>query len=232
VRDHDDRAARDELIVRFMGLARQMAGRYRNRSEPFEDVVQVAALGLIKAIDRFDPDRGVAFSTFAVPTMLGEVKRHFRDRSWSVRPPRDLMELALRVESVADELSAALGRAPSVPELADRLGLSVEEVAEALEAGRSRSAVSLSAPGGGEDDGAMLGDLLGDDDGEFSRAEDRATLDVLLEVLDPQEREVLRLRFDEDLTQTQIAEIVGVSQMQVSRLLRRAIERLGFAAHR
>jgi RNA polymerase sigma-B factor len=230
-RDGDLRA-RDELVERFMGLARQVATRYRRQSEPFDDVLQVAALGLVKAIDRFDPDRGIAFSSFAVPTMLGEVKRHFRDRSWSVRPPRDLQELTLRVEHVATELSSTLGRAPSVDELSTALGLSDEEVLEALEAARSRSATSLSAPRGDEEDGTTLGDLLGDEEDGFARAEARATLDALLSQLSPREREVLRLRFEEDMTQAEIGAVIGVSQMQVSRIIRGSIDRLRLAVDR
>jgi RNA polymerase sigma-B factor len=232
LKEQDDRHAREELVERFMGLARQVAVRYRRQSEPLEDVMQVAALGLLKAIDRFDPDRGIAFSSFAVPTMLGEVKRHFRDKSWTVRPPRDLQELTLRVEQATSELASSLGRSPSVPELAEHLSVSDEDVLEALEAGRARSATSLSAPRGDEEDGATLGDLLGDHEDGFDRAEDRATLAILFNELTPRERTILTLRFRQDMTQAEIGEIVGVSQMQVSRIIRAAIDRLRMAAQR
>ena len=230
--EHDDQQAREELVERFMGLARQVALRYRRQSEPLDDVMQVAALGLLKAIDRFDPDRGIAFSSFAVPTMLGEVKRHFRDKSWTVRPPRDLQELTLRVEQATTLLSTQLSRSPSVAELSEHLGVGDEEILEALEAGRARSATSLSAPRGDTEDGNTLGDLLGDEEDGFERAEERATLAKLFTELSPRERTVLTLRFRQDMTQAEIGEIVGVSQMQVSRIIRSSIERLRIAAQR
>jgi RNA polymerase sigma-B factor len=225
-----DLHARDELVERFMGLARQVATRYRRQSEPMDDVMQVASLGLVKAIDRFDPDRGIAFSSFAVPTMLGEIKRHFRDRSWAVRPPRDLQELTLRVEHISTGLSRKLGRAPSVQELAAAMDRTDEEILEALEAARSRTGVSLATPRGSEEDGATLGDALGGEDDGFDRAEDRATLSALLSQLSEREQEVLRLRFQEDLTQAEIGEMVGVSQMQVSRIIRASVDRLRLVA--
>jgi RNA polymerase sigma-B factor len=232
LKEHGDQRAREELVERFMGLARQVALRYRRQSEPLEDVMQVAALGLLKAIDRFDADRGIAFSSFAVPTMLGEVKRHFRDKSWTVRPPRDLQELTLRVEHATTELASRLGRSPSVAELSEQLGVGDEEILEALEAGRARSATSLSAPRGDGDDGATLADVLGDEEDGFDRAEERATLATLFAELTPRERTVLTLRFHEDMTQAEIGQIVGVSQMQVSRIIRNSIERLRIAAQR
>jgi RNA polymerase sigma-B factor len=164
--------------------------------------------------------------------MLGEVKRHFRDKSWTVRPPRDLQELTLRVEQATTQLSSQLGRAPSVAELSEHLSVGDEEILEALEAGRARSATSLSAPRGDEEDSATLGDLLGDDEDGFARAEERATLAVLFAELTPRERTVLTLRFKQDMTQAEIGEIVGVSQMQVSRIIRSSIERLRMAAQR
>lgn len=232
LKEHGDQHAREELVERFMGLARQVAMRYRRQSEPLEDVMQVASLGLLKAIDRFDPERNIAFSSFAVPTMLGEVKRHFRDKSWIVRPPRDLQELTLRVEQATTTLSSELGRSPSVPELSEELGVGDEEILEALEAGRARSATSLSAPRGDEEDGSTLADLIGDDEDGFLRAEQRATLAALFTELSPRDRTVLTLRFREDMTQAEIGEIVGVSQMQVSRIIRGSIEKLRNAAQR
>jgi len=232
LKEHGDQHAREELVERFMGLARQVALRYRRQSEPLEDVMQVAALGLLKAIDRFDADRGIAFSSFAVPTMLGEVKRYFRDKSWSVRPPRDLQELTLRVEQATTQLASHLGRSPSVGELSQHLGVGDEEILEALEAGRARSATSFSAPRGDGEDGATLADVLGDEEDGFDLAEQRATLATLFAELTPRERMVLTLRFREDMTQAEIGQIVGVSQMQVSRIIRNSIERLRIAAQR
>ncbi|MDP9401148.1 MAG: SigB/SigF/SigG family RNA polymerase sigma factor [Actinomycetota bacterium] len=229
LRDGDQRA-REELVARFLPLARQLARRYQRAEEPLDDLVQVASLGLIKAIDRFDPERQVAFSSYAVPTILGELKRHFRDRTWSVRVPRDLQELALRVDKVVASLSRDLRRAPSVSEIATAVQVSEEQVLEALEAAGAYRATSLEAPRGGEDEGDTLGDSVGTDEGGFALAEDRATLGRLLTAISPREREVLRLRFEEDMTQAEIGEIIGVSQMQVSRLIRQAVARLRSAA--
>ena len=191
----------------------------------------MASLGLVKAVDRFDPGRAVAFSSFAVPTILGELKRHFRDKGWSVRVPRDLQELALRLDRAQQDAARDLGRAPTSAELAQRLGVSEEEVLEAREAAHAYRAVSLDRPRGEDDEaGPAVADAMGGDDPGFGRAEDAATVDQLLQVLAPREREVLRLRFSEDLTQQEIGERIGVSQMHVSRLIRQAIARLGEAA--
>ena len=226
-----DRAARDAIVQRFLPLARQLARRYAGAGEPLDDLVQVASLGLVKAVDRFDPERAVAFSSFAVPTILGELKRHFRDKGWSVRVPRDLQELALKLERVAEELSRELSRAPTLAELAARLGVGEENVLEAREAAHAYRAVSLDRPRNEDEDaGPSMSDAMGDVDPGFSRAEDAATVDQLLRVLAPREREVLRLRFVEDLTQQEIGERIGVSQMHVSRLIRQAVARLGDAA--
>ena len=228
---HGDRAARDAIVARFLPLARQLARRYAGAGEPLDDLIQVASLGLVKAVDRFDPERAVAFSSFAVPTILGELKRHFRDKGWSVRVPRDLQELALRLERVAEELSRELARAPTPAELAARLGVSEEDVLEAREAAHAYRAVSLDRPRTEDEDaGPNVADAMGGEDPGFGRAEDAATVDQLLRVLAPREREVLRLRFVEDLTQQEIGERIGVSQMHVSRLIRQAIARLGDAA--
>jgi RNA polymerase sigma-B factor len=228
--DQDPRA-REQLVERFLPLARQLARRYQRAEEPFDDLVQVASLGLIKAIDRFDPAREVAFSSYAVPTILGELKRHFRDRTWSVRVPRDLQELALRVDRAVANLSRDLRRSPSVPEIADMVGATEEQVLEALEAAGAYRATSFDAPRGSDDDpGETLGDAYGSEEQGFDLAEDRATLDRLLNAVTPREREVLRLRFEEDLTQAEIGERIGVSQMQVSRLIRQSISRLRAAA--
>jgi RNA polymerase sigma-B factor len=225
----DDRA-REQLAERYLPLARRLARRYQRSEEPLEDLVQVASLGLLKAIDRFDTSRDVAFSSFAVPTILGEIKRHFRDRTWSVRVPRDLQELALRVDRTAAELSLDKHRAPTVAELAEAVGATEEQVLEALRAAGAYHAGSLDAPRPGRADaeasGESLGDALGEEEEGFERAEERATLGPLLARISTRERLVLTLRFGEDLTQAEIGERIGVSQMQVSRLIRQALTRL------
>jgi RNA polymerase sigma-B factor len=225
-----DARARDELVERFLPLARQLARRYHRGGEPLDDLVQVASLALVKAIDRFEPDRGLAFSSFAVPTIVGELKRHFRDRTWAVRPPRDLQELSLRVERAITELSRNRRRAPSVPELAAVLRVDEEAILEAMEARGANRAASFQAPLAGDEDADTLGDVLGVDEVGFGRAEDRATLTRLMAGITAREREVLRLRFEEDLTQAEIGELVGISQMQVSRLIRQAIARMRASA--
>jgi RNA polymerase sigma-B factor len=225
--DSRDPVDREALVERFLPLARQLARRYQRPEEPFEDLFQVASLGLVKAIDRFDLSRDVAFSSYAVPTILGEIKRYFRDRTWSVRVPRDLQELALRVDRKVAELSTDLRRAPTVPELAEAVGVQEEDILEALEASGAYRATSLSTPRGNEDEaGETLGDTVGMDETGFGLAEDRATLDRLLRAVTPREREVLRLRFEQDLTQAEIGELIGVSQMQVSRIIRQSLARL------
>ena len=231
-RDRGDRGARDALIERFLPLARSIARRYETSSgEPLDDLVQVASLGLVKAIDGYDPSRGVAFSSYAVPTIAGELKRYFRDRTWAIRPPRDLQELALRVEAAARELTARLDRSPTVAELACALQTGEEQILEALQARRSRSTVSLSTPTSvGPDPGMVLQDTLGSSDDGYGCVEDRVTLERLLRFVSPRARLVLRLRFERDLTQAEIGELLGVSQMQVSRVIRAAISQLSDVA--
>jgi RNA polymerase sigma-B factor len=222
---------RDELVRRYLPLADHVARRYAGRSEPFEDLQQVAALGLLKALDRFDPGRGYAFSTFAVPTIAGELRRHFRDKSWLVRPPRELQERALAVERATTNLLTQLGRSPTTAEVAARCGLDAEQVLEAREALVTRNVRSLSQPGAGDDeDGPGLAERLGAEDAGFAGAEASAVFDSLAHVLTERERLVLHLRFAEDLTQYQIADAIGVSQMQVSRIIRACIDRLRHAA--
>jgi RNA polymerase sigma-B factor len=225
-----DTRAREQLAERYLPLARRLARRYQRSEEPLEDLVQVASLGLLKAIDRFDTGRDVAFSSFAVPTILGELKRHFRDRTWSVRVPRDLQELALRVDRAVAELSLGKHRAPTVAELAEALDASEEQVLEALRAAGAYHAGSLDAPrpgrAGVDTTGESLADALGEEEDGFERAEERATLAPLLAHISSRERLVLTLRFGEDLTQAEIGERIGVSQMQVSRLIRQALIRL------
>jgi RNA polymerase sigma-B factor len=227
-----DSAARDMLVERFLPLSRQLARRYQRADEPFDDLAQVAALGLLKAIDRFDPEREVAFSSYAVPTILGEIKRHFRDRTWAVRVPRDLQELALKVDRAVADLSKDLQHPPSVSQIAESVRASEEQVLEALEAAGAYRATSIDAPRpGGEDDaGDTVGDAVGRADQGFGLAEDRATLERLMTALGEREREVLRLRFVEDLTQAEIGERIGVSQMQISRIIRQSLSRLRSAA--
>ena len=226
-----DTSAREQLAERFLPLARQLARRYQRADEPLDDLVQVASLGLIKAIDRFDPAREVAFSSYAVPTILGELKRHFRDRTWSVRVPRDLQELALKVDKAVAQLSKDLRRQPSVTEIAEAVGANEEQVLEALEAAGAYRATSFDAPRSNDDDaGDSLADAFGDEETGFGLAEDRATLERLMAAITPREREVLRLRFVEDLVQREIAERVGLSQMHVSRILRDTLAQLADAA--
>jgi RNA polymerase sigma-B factor len=222
-----DRADRDALVERFLPLARQLARRYERPDEPFDDLFQVACLGLVKAIDRFDLTRDVAFSSYAVPTILGEIKRYFRDRTWAIRVPRDLQELSLRVDRTVGELARGLHRQPTVTEIAERLGLEEEQVLEALEASAAYRTTSLSLPRSNEDEaGETLGDTVGTSEEGFGLAEHRATLDRLLQAVSPREREVLRLRFEEDMTQAEIGALIGVSQMQVSRIIRQSLARL------
>ena len=221
-----DAAARDALVERFLPLARQLARRYQRGGEPLDDLVQVASLGLLKAIDRFDPARETAFSSFAVPTILGELKRHFRDKGWSVRVPRDLQELAVKVDRVGEQMSRELGRAPTPAEIAETTGASTEQVLEAREAAAAYRAVSLDRPRDDDEEEGGIADSVGADDPGFSLAEDAATVQRLMKVLTDREREVLRLRFEEDLTQSEIGARVGVSQMHVSRLIRQSVARL------
>ena len=225
-----DRAARDALVGRFLPLARQLARRYQRGGEPLDDLIQVASLGLLKAIDRFEPDRETAFSSFAVPTILGELKRHFRDRGWSVRVPRDLQEMSVRVDRVAEQLSRELGRAPTPSEIANSIGATTEQVLEAREAAGAYRAVSLDRPRDDDDEGDGMSDTMGIEDPGYRLAEAAATVERLMTVLSDREREVLRLRFSEDLTQSEIGSRVGVSQMHVSRLIRQAVARLREAA--
>jgi len=228
-----DMAARDQLVARFLPLARQLARRYQRASEPLDDLMQVASMGLIKAIDRFDADREIAFSSYAVPTILGEIKRHFRDKTWAVRVPRDLQELTLRVDKAVGRLSEDLHRQPSVAEIGEAVGADEEQVLEAMQAGGAYRAISFEAPRGGsgaEDEVATVADSIGFEEDGFERAEERATLARLLATISPREREVLRMRFEEDLTQAEIGAVIGVSQMQVSRVIRQALTRLRAAA--
>ena len=217
-------ADRDELVRRHMRLAEALAGRYRTRGE-HDDLQQVAAIGLMKAIDRFDPERGIAFSSYAVPTILGELKRYFRDLGWSVRVPRPVQELSLRMDSIGERLTNQLGRTPTADELAGACNVSREQVLEARAATTAHFADSLDGPepDGDED---VRERLVATEDPGYARAEQSADLDRMLSRLSERERTVLRMRFDEDLVQREIAERLGISQMQVSRLLRQSISAL------
>jgi RNA polymerase sigma-B factor len=230
--EEGDLAAREALILRFMPLARQLASRYRHAGEPLEDLVQVACVGLLKAIDRFEPERGNAFTKYAVPTMLGELKRHFRDKGWSVHVPRATQELVLKVSEALGTLPARLGRSPRPRDVADEVGAPVEEVLEAMEAATAYEAASLDAPRPGDDpdDSWTWGDSIASTEGGYELVEIGETLRGTLEALPERERRILELRFEQDLTQAEIAERVGVSQMHVSRLLRRSLDRLRASA--
>ncbi|MBV8079101.1 MAG: SigB/SigF/SigG family RNA polymerase sigma factor [Actinobacteria bacterium] len=210
-----------------MSLVRSLARRYAYRGEQFDDLVQIGAIGLIKAIDRFDVNRGVELTTYATPNIIGEIKRHFRDRSWAVRVPRGLQELNVQLSKLVEQLTVQLARSPTIPELAQAAGVEEEAVLEALESGRAYSSLSLSQ-GGGQEDGDEIDPLetLGEIEHEYEVSEDRAVLAPGFRVLDPRERTILHLRFFEGLTQSQIAQQVGISQMHVSRLIRRALEKI------
>jgi RNA polymerase sigma-B factor len=233
IRYHErgDLAAREELVKRFLPLARDLALRYTYSDEPFDDLLQVASLGLIKAIDRFDPSRGTKFTSYAAPTILGELKRHFRDKGWSLHVPRELQERTLAVGHATERLSTELGRSPNVREVAEHLGCSVEQVLEAQEAAASYEAASLDAPVARADgESAALVDMLGGEDNAYDLVEDREAIASTWKELPDVERAVLELRFMHDLNQREIGERIGYSQMHVSRLLRRALNRLETAA--
>ena len=224
---HGDASARDQLVERLLPLAKRMARRYRRSDEPLDDLIQVATLGLIKAIDRFDPARETAFSSYAVPTMLGELKRYFRDNGWAVHVPRGMQERVMQVDGAVKELSRQLGRSPSVAEVAESINSSAELVLEAMEASSAYDAVSLDSYRFGEEgDGETYAESIGFEDERFELVEYGATIAPTLQALPARDRIVLHLRFVEDLTQAEIAERVGVSQMHVSRLIRRALDRL------
>jgi RNA polymerase sigma-B factor len=226
-----DMAAREELVERFLPLARRLARRYERASEPLEDLVQVASIGLVKAIDRFETEQGAGFSSYAVPTILGELKRHFRDSGWALHVPRGMQERVLKVNEAVEHLSGELGRSPSPQQVAEELGLPVEEVLEAMEAGAAYDTVSLDAPlRTSDDERTTFADSLGDTDGRFDLIEHSATLGRALRAMPERERSILYLRFAEGLTQVEIAERIGISQMHVSRLIRRALQRLRVVA--
>ena len=229
---HGDLSAREELVHRFLPLARQLARRYQRGPEPLDELVQVASVRLVKAIDRFDPDRTTAFSSYAVPTMVGEIKRYFRDFGWAVHVPRGLQERTVAVQSTSSRLAKELGRSPSAAEVGGALDLTEEEVHEAREAALAYDSLSLDAPRGGAENAedSDLGDTIGETDGRLELVELGATIAPALRELPERDRQILRLRFMEDMTQSQIADRIGVSQMHVSRLIRRSLGRLAAAA--
>jgi RNA polymerase sigma-B factor len=227
--EHGDASAREELVERFLPLARQLARRYQRTNEPLDDLMQVASVGLVKAIDRFDPSRGTAFSTYAVPTILGELKRYFRDSGWAVHVPRGMQERVMKLDSAAQELHRKLGRSPLPKELAGELELTEEEVLEAMEAASAYDAVSLEQQRGDSDSDSgsdTFQDKLGTEEEAYELVEYGATIAPTLKALSPRERLILHLRFVEDMTQSEIADQIGVSQMHVSRLIRRSLARL------
>ncbi len=219
-----DEDARDELITMYLNLVKYLASRFRNRGEPIDDLVQVGTIGLIKAIDRFDIDRQVEFTTYATPTIVGELKRYFRDKGWAIKVPRRLQELSFKVNQAVDALTAQNQRSPSIQEIADYLGVTSEEVLEAMETSEAYNFVSLETDRGGDgSDSFSILEYIGKNDALMDVVEDRATLSSALKELSPQEQRVLYLRFFEGLTQTEIARQLDISQMQVSRLLRRTL---------
>jgi RNA polymerase sigma-B factor len=227
VRRHGDTVAREELITRYLPLVKSLARRFISRGQPLEDLVQVGSIGLIKAIDRFDLDRGVELSTYATPTILGEIKRYFRDKGWAVKVPRALQDLNVRLNRVIEHMTVDLQRSPTISELAAATQVSEEEVVEALESGRAYSSVSIYSGGGGEDEESLeLLDCLGQEEPAYDIFEQRRVLAPAMERLDPRERLILHLRFFEGMTQTQVAARIGISQMHVSRLIRKSIDNL------
>jgi RNA polymerase sigma-B factor len=225
--EEGDLSAREQLIERYMSLVRSLARRYAYRGEQLEDLVQIGAIGLIKAIDRFDVDRGVELTTYATPNIIGEIKRHFRDKGWSVRVPRGLQELNIQLSRLLEELTVQLSRSPTIADLAKAAGVTDEEVLEALESGRAYSSLSLSV-GASQDEEGELDPLetLGTEEPRYALTEDLAVLAPGFRVLDARERQILHLRFFEGLTQSQIAQQVGISQMHVSRLIRRSLDKI------
>ena len=231
MRDADGSAAsrataRDALVHLHLPLVEHCARRFRNRGEPHEDLVQVGTIGLIKAIDRFETDRGVEFSTYATPTIIGEIKRYFRDKGWAIRVPRRLQELRMQIGAATAELTQKLGRSPTPRELAEAIGCTVEEIIEGMESSNAYSTLSLDASDGSDDGPPSMLDTLGVDDEGLEHVEIRESIKPLLEGLGAREKRILLLRFFKNMTQSQIAEEIGVSQMHVSRLLTKTLAQL------
>ena len=226
-KEEGDEEAREQLIVSHLNLVRFLASKFKNRGEPLDDLMQVATIGLIKAIDRFDPERGLEFTTFATPTIMGEIKRHFRDKGWSVRVPRRLQELSAKVNQTTDELTRELQRPPSVAEVAERLGATVDEVLEAMESSTAYSSVPLEGTGQeSEDDAPSVIDHYASEDDDLAASDDRMVIEEAISSFTPREQEAVRMRFEQGLTQVEIAEKLGISQVQVSRLLRKVLKQI------
>lgn len=222
-----DEDAREQLVMSHLNLVRFLASKFKNRGEPLDDLVQVGTIGLIKAIDRFDPERGLEFTTFATPTIMGEIKRHFRDKGWSVRVPRRLQELSAKVNQVTDELTKDLQRSPSVEEIAAALDTTVDEVLEAMESSSAYSSVPLEGTGpGADDDAPSVIDHYATVDEDLAASDDRMVIEETVRDFSPREQEIIRMRFIEGLTQVEIARRLGISQVQVSRLLRRTLQKV------
>ena len=221
-----DEDARQQLIVNHLNLVRFLASKFKNRGEPLEDLVQVGTIGLIKAIDRFDPDRGLEFTTYATPTIMGEIKRHSRDKGWSVRVPRRLQELSQKAGQATEDLTRELQRSPSVEEIADRIGVSVDELLEAMESSSAYSAVPLEGGGSDDEEAPAVIDHYASVDRDLEASDDRIVLEEAIADFAPREKDIIRMRFIDGLTQVEIAERLGISQVQVSRLLRRTLKRI------
>ncbi|OUP10150.1 RNA polymerase sigma factor SigF [Collinsella sp. An2] len=226
-KEEGDMDAREKLVMSHLNLVRFLANKFKNRGEPLDDLVQVGYLGLLKAIDRFDPSRGLEFTTYATPTILGEIKRHFRDKGWSVRVPRRLQELSAKVNQATDTLTTQLQRSPTVEEIAEYLDASVDEVLEAMESSSAYSSVPLEGTGSSDnDDAPSVIDRYASEDNELSFTDDRLVIEEALKSFSPREREVIELRFLKGMTQIEIAKELGISQVQVSRLLRRTLKKI------
>ncbi len=226
-KEDGDEEAREQLIVSHLNLVRFLASKFKNRGEPMDDLLQVGTIGLIKAIDRFDPSRGLEFTTFATPTIMGEIKRHFRDKGWSVRIPRRLQELSAKVNTTTDDLTRELQRPPSVAEVAERLGVTVDEVLEAMESSTAYSSVPLEGTGQDSDDDApSVLDHYAAEDGDLAASDDRMVIEEAISTFTPREQAVMRMRFEQGMTQVEIAEKLGISQVQVSRLLRKVVKQV------
>jgi RNA polymerase sigma-B factor len=225
----DRAAAREDLVHLHLPLVEHCARRFRNRGEPFEDLVQVGTIGLIKSVDRFEADRGVEFSTYATPTIIGEIKRYFRDKGWAIRVPRRLQELRMQIVAATGELTQDLGRSPTPRELSEKIGCTVEEIIEGMESSNAYSTLSLDATDDGDEPGGSMLDALGIEDPDLEHVEVRESIKPMLDQLGPREKRILVLRFFKNMTQTQIAEEVGISQMHVSRLLSRTLDQMRLA---
>lgn len=226
-KEEGDMDAREKLVMSHLNLVRFIANKFKNRGEPIDDLIQVGYLGLLKAIDRFDPSRGLEFTTFATPTIMGEIKRHFRDKGWSVRVPRRLQELSAKVNQATDTLTSQLQRSPTIAEIADYLDATVDEVLEAMESSSAYSSVSLEAPSGADDDDTpSVIDRYATEDSDFAFTDDRIIIEEALASFSPRERDVIEMRFLKGMTQIEIAEKLGISQVQVSRLLRRTLKKI------